>query len=243
MATRGLKPAKDEARLEECQQVIGYRFRKLELLRAALTHTSGANSRAASNERLEFLGDSVLGLVVSERIYERFPEYQEGELTNIKSVIVSRKTCAQLSGELRLKDFLVLGKGLASAADVPANVLANVFESLVAAIYLDGGWEAARAFVLAQIEPVIQQIAQQALPGNSKSLLQQLAQKEYGSIPRYHVLDEQGPDHDKCFKVAAEIGNHHYPPAWGRNKKEAELKAAMNALAEIAGDPIPFTSH
>src|SRR4051794_7968506 len=98
--------------LEECQSIIGYRFRQPELLRAALTHTSGANTRLASNERLEFLGDAVLGLITCEQLYLRFPDYQEGDLTKVKSVVVSRRTCARFSRELNLGDFLFLGKGM-----------------------------------------------------------------------------------------------------------------------------------
>src|SRR6202521_3813646 len=125
--------------LEECQKVIGYQFRQPELLRAALTHASGANTRLASNERLEFLGDAILGLVTCEQLYHRFPEYQEGDLTKIKSVVVSRRTCARISRLLNLGDFLFLGKGMHMHTAIPASLLADVFESLVAAVYLDGG--------------------------------------------------------------------------------------------------------
>src|SRR4051812_47025939 len=118
--------------LEECQGVIGYQFRQPELLRAALTHTSGANTRLGSNERLEFLGDSVLGLVACEQLYPRFPEYQEGDLTKVKSAVVSRRTCARFSRELSLGDFLFLGKGMNGMTVVPASLLADVYESMVA---------------------------------------------------------------------------------------------------------------
>ncbi len=226
--------------LEECQKGIEYRFRKPKLLRAALTHASGADTRLASNERLEFLGDSVLGLVVCEQLFERFPEYQEGDLTKIKSAVVSRRTCARISRHLNLGDYLFLGKGMNVHAAVPASLLADVFESLVAAIYLDGGLEAARDFILRHLLPEIEQEVAGSQGSNFKSLLQQVAQREYGATPRYDVLDEQGPDHHKCFKVAAVIGKHPYAAAWGRNKKEAEQKAALNALAQIKGEPIPF---
>src|SRR6266851_9072100 len=139
--------------LEECQKSIGYQFRQPELLRAALTHASGADTRLASNERLEFLGDSVLGLVTCEQLFLRFPEYQEGDLTKIKSVVVSRRTCAQISKLLKLGDFLFLGKGMTVHAAVPASLLADVYESLVAAIYLDGGLEAARQFIIQHLGP------------------------------------------------------------------------------------------
>ena len=229
--------------LDECQSAIGYEFRRPELLRAALTHTSGANTRLASNERLEFLGDSVLGLVTCALLFERFPQYQEGDLTKIKSIVVSRKTCASFSQQVGLGDFLFLGKGVHQFGEIPSNMHADVFEALVAAIFLDGGWEAARGFVLRFVEPEIERAVANANEHNSKSLLQQVAQKEYGGTPRYVVLDEQGPDHDKCYKIAATVNDHPFPPAWGRNKKEAELKAALNALAAIEGSAIPHPSN
>lgn len=232
--------SRERAILSDCQEAIGYTFRKPELLRAALTHTSGANTRAASNERLEFLGDSVLGLVTCEQLFLRFPDYQEGDLTKVKSVVVSRKTCAAFSQELGLGGFLFMGKGVSLYGELPSNLLADVFEALVAAIFLDGGWDAARSFVLRFIEPEIERVARDAVAASSKSQLQQVVQKLYGGTPRYYLLDEQGPDHDKCFKVAADAEGHRFPPAWGRNKKEAELKAALNALAEITGEPIPY---
>jgi ribonuclease-3 len=234
---------REQSVLEDCQESIGYRFRRPELLRAALTHTSGANTRAASNERLEFLGDSVLGLVTCEQLYSRFPDYQEGDLTKVKSVVVSRKTCAEFSRQLGLGGYLFLGKGVSLYGEMPPNMLADVFESLVAAIFLDGGWDEARAFVLRFIEPEVERVACEAISANSKSNLQHICQREFGGTPRYYLLDEQGPDHDKCFKVAAHVADHRFPAAWGRTKKEAELKAAMNALAEIEGEPMPYPSE
>jgi ribonuclease-3 len=226
--------------LEDCQRAIGYKFRQPELLRAALTHASGANTRLASNERLEFLGDAVLGLVTVEQLYMRFPDYQEGDMTKIKSVVVSRRTCARISKALNLGDFLFLGKGMHYHSGMPSNLLADVYESMVAAIYLDGGLEVARRFILKHLGPEIEEVAEGAHGGNFKSLLQQVAQREFGSTPQYVVMDEQGPDHSKCFKISAQIDRHKYAGAWGSNKKEAEQRAAMNALAQINGEPIPF---
>ncbi len=226
--------------LEDCQTALAYRFQQPDLLRSALTHASGADSRLASNERMEFLGDSVLGLVVCERLFQRFPEYLEGEMTKIKSVVVSRRTCAAISRDLHLDDFLFMGKGMSGSATVPMSVLADVFESLVAAIYLDGGLEPAREFILRHMGPEIDQVAEGTHGGNYKSLLQQVAQREFGATPQYQMLDEKGPDHSKCFKVAAQIGRQLYPGAWGRNKKEAEQKAALNALSHINGEPLPY---
>src|SRR4051812_23646893 len=165
--------------LQRCQQAIDYRFRQPEMLRAALTHASGANTRLASNERLEFLGDSVLGLVACEQLYLRFPDYQEGDLTKIKSVVVSRRCCARFSRDLKLGEFLFLGKGMhPSAETIPANLLADVYESLVGAIFLDQGLEAARPFILRHLSPEIEEVAEGA-HGNYKSLLQQVAQREF----------------------------------------------------------------
>jgi len=228
------------AQLQRCEQQIGYTFCDKSLLLAALTHASGADRRLQSNERLEFLGDAILGAIVCEMLYRRYPNYLEGDLTRIKSVVVSRQTCAKISSQLGLEDCLILGKGMTGPAGVPSSLLADVFESLVAAIYLDGGHEAARQFVARHMEPEIELAEDEQSGGNYKSILQQLAQREHGVTPVYQVLDEKGPDHSKCFKVAAQIGNQRFPPAWGRNKKEAEQRAAQNALSQIAGQQMPF---
>jgi ribonuclease III len=228
--------------LEQCQTVLGYQFRQPDMLRAALTHTSGADSRLASNERLEFLGDAVLGLVTCEQLYLQFPDYEEGDLTKVKSAVVSRRTCARISRQLNLGDFLFMGKGIHVHGVIPANLMADVFESLVAAIYLDGGLEPAKKFILQYIGPEIDEIAEAAHAGNHKSMLQQVAQRDFGETPQYELLDEKGPDHSKCFKIAAVIGKYRHSAAWGRNKKEAEQKAAMNAIAEINGEAAPYPS-
>jgi ribonuclease-3 len=228
---------------ERCEARVGYVFKNKQLLRSALTHASGANHRLASNERLEFLGDAILGVIVCENLFHAFPDLLEGDLTKIKSVVVSRQTCAKISEQLGLEEFLILGKGMTTHAVIPPSLLADVFESLVAAIYLDGGDEAARAFVEKHIEPEIERAAGGEHVSNFKSLLQQIAQREYSMTPTYQLLDEKGPDHSKCFKVSAQIGRNRYQPAWGRNKKEAEQRAARNALSELDGEPIPYPSE
>jgi ribonuclease-3 len=228
--------------LERCERRIGYEFRDKGLLSAALTHASGAQHRLASNERLEFLGDAILGAVVCELLYCQYPEYLEGDLTKIKSVVVSRQTCAKISEALGLQEFLILGKGMTVHPSVPPSLLADVFESLAAAIYLDGGDAAARDFIQRYMGPEIELAAAGELGGNYKSLLQQMSQRENGSTPVYLLLDEKGPDHSKCFKISAQIGSQRYEPAWGRNKKEAEQRAARNALAELNGETVPFPS-
>lgn len=222
-----------------CEERIGYRFQNRDLLRAALTHASGASHRLGSNERLEFLGDAILGKVVCEILYQRFPDELEGELTKIKSVVVSRRTCTKLSKELGLRDFLILGKGMTTSESVPPSLLADVFESLVAAIHLDGGDAASTEFITRIVTPEINATALGDHGGNYKSSLQQFAQRDLGLTPTYQLLDEKGPDHSKCFMVAAVVGPHRYEPAWGRNKKEAEQRAARNALAELTGESAP----
>jgi ribonuclease-3 len=136
--------------------------------------------------------------------------------------------------------FLILGKGMGSPDQTPSSVLADVFESVVGAIYLDGGMEAAKHFIVRHLEPEIDATVDGQDGVNYKSHLQQVAQRHFGTTPTYLLLDEKGPDHLKCFKVAAQIGLQKYAPAWGPNKKDAEQRAAMNALSQLAGDPTPF---
>lgn len=220
--------------IDRCQEAIGYKFNNPELLNSALVHASVASSRLESNERLEFLGDSVLGLVICWYLYENYPDYLEGELTKIKSSVVSRRTCAEISDQLGLPNWLYLGKGIASRAeDLPTSLSAAVFESLIAAIALDGGFEKAREFVLRHVIPFIDVAVASDHQSNFKSQLQQHAQKELGATPVYEMLDEQGPDHSKCFEVAVCIGGQRFRSAWGPSKKESEQKAAYNALVEL----------
>lgn len=217
-------------RLALCEEKIAYRFQDQGLLRAALTHASGADCRANSNERLEFLGDAILGVVVCERLFHEFPDYQEGDLTKIKSVVVSRNTCTKISRQMGLADLLILGKGLSNSQTVPDSLLADVFEALIAAIYLDGGMDDAKRFIMRYIEDEIHQAIENGTAENYKSVLQQIAQKQFGAPPIYLLVTESGPDHSKQFKVAAHVNGQQYESAWGRNKKEAEQKAARNAL-------------
>ncbi len=226
-------------RFTRCEEQLQYRFRDRNMLELCLTHASVARSRLASNERLEFLGDAILGHIVCEALYQRFPEAPEGELTRIKSSLVSRTTCAAISYQLGLDRFLLLGKGLSTHERIPQSIMAAVFESLVAGIYLDGGMEAVRAVVARLIQPEIELATATGNSRNFKSLLQQIAQKTFNETPVYRLLDEKGPDHSKCFKIAAVIGEQNYSAAWGPSKKEAEQRAAQNALCEIEGDAVP----
>lgn len=229
----------DDLNLETCEKILEYRFRDRELLRRALTHSSIAISRLSSNERMEFLGDSVLGMVVCEFLFERYPDFAEGELTRIKSSVVSRSTCARISHDIDLQDCLYLGKGLTNHDAIPESVVAGSFEGVIAALYLDGGYEVAQKFLLRLLEPEITRLVEQEEEENYKSVLQQMAQKDFQLTPGYRLLDEKGPDHSKCFKVAAYIGDDYYPAAWGNTKKEAEQRAAENAYFVILGQSAP----
>lgn len=231
-----------EENLSACEQSLGYHFHDRVLLRRCLTHSSIARTRLDSNERLEFLGDAILGTIVCELLFHKFPDKTEGELTRIKSVVVSRTTCAKLSCDLRLGDFLQLGKGLSDFVKIPLSIQAAVFESIVAGLYLDGGMDVVRPFLIRMMEPEIDRTVESAHGRNYKSLLQQLVQKNQRGTPLYQLLDECGPDHSKCFKVAAVVGIDAYPPAWGPNKKEAEQRAAENAWCLLQGEPAPFVA-
>ena len=220
-------------RLERCQQRLGYRFGNLQLLEAALTHASGADHRLSSNERLEFLGDAILGLVVCEQLFQQFPDQLEGDLTKLKSIVVSRQTCAKISQALGLREFLVLGKGMTTHPAVPPSVLSDVLESLIAAIYLDGGLEPARKFILDNMNEIILETAESTHQQNFKSVLQQYAQKHLPTNPIYVLMDEKGPDHAKCFEVCVEIQGRRFSSAWANSKKEAEQKAALLALSDL----------
>lgn len=227
-------------KVESCQKRINYVFRNYDLAVAALTHASGASSRLESNERLEFLGDAILGFTICEWLYSHHPEYLEGELTQVKSAVVSRRCCAKVSRRLGLEECLILGKGMQSLAGVPKSLLSDVFEALVAAVYLDGGIDAARTFVLSALEEELVLAVKGHSIGNYKSALQHLSQRQNGIAPSYQMVSEQGPDHSKAFQIVAVLGKTRFTPAWGRNKKDAEQRAAGNALAELQGQPPPY---
>jgi ribonuclease-3 len=230
----------DENRLELCQQRIAYRFKDVELLRSALTHASGAANRLASNERLEFLGDAILGFCICECLFQVHTEFLEGELTQIKSAVVSRRVCARVSHALQLEECLILGRGLTQGAGVPRSLLSDVYEAIIAAIYLDGGIEAAKDFIQRTIAEELRGAVDGHSIGNYKSDLQQRSQRDHGAAPVYRLLSETGPDHRKLFQIAAEVKKRRFTPAWGRTKKDAEQRAAGNAIAELENRQPPY---
>lgn len=199
----------------------------------SLTHASVANHRLESNERLEFLGDAVLGMVVCAELYDRYSDKLEGALTKVKSVVVSRKTCADIADALGLTSLLILGKGMSGRRHVPTSLRAAVFEALIGAVYVDGGFEPARDLILRTTLPYIEQAADSDTFDNYKSVLQQYAQRHLCATPKYLSLDEQGPDHSKSFEVCVVLDNLRFPSAWGPSKKEAEQKAAKIALTKL----------
>ena len=193
------------ALLDRAQELLGYRFAEPETLLLALTHSSLSESRLDSNERLEFLGDAVLGMIVCDRVFVAHPSLLEGEMTKIKSTVVSRRTCAELARRLELDGLIRVGKGMLSDSDLPASLSAAVIESLIGAMYIDGGIDPVRDFLVPLIDPIIDEAARCGHQRNFKSVLQQHAQQELGGIPLYRILDEKGPDHAKAFKIVVEI--------------------------------------
>lgn len=220
-------------KFEQVESLIGYQFTNKAILIEALTHSSQADHRLMSNERLEFFGDAVLALVICQALFERFPTYLEGDLTKIKSMLVSRKTCARVAGKLGIEQYLKIGKGMSNSNALTGSLAAGALESVIAAIYLDGGLQPAREFILKVFGPMIQVADAQQHQDNFKSLLQQYAQQQLNLTPIYELLDEKGPDHNKCFESAVIMGDRRFSSAWGTNKKQAEQKAAYTALVEL----------
>ncbi|AQT68386.1 Ribonuclease 3 [Anaerohalosphaera lusitana] len=223
----------EDRQIQQLEELIGYRFNDRSLLIESFTHSSHADHRLKSNERLEFLGDAVLDLVICKALFDQFPDYLEGDLTKIKSMLVSRKTCAKIASQLDLPQFTRVGKGMDQTRAMEGSIAAGQLEAIIAAIYLDGGYDAAAKFIINSFEPLIVKADAKQHHENYKSMLQQFAQCQFGQTPAYQLLDEKGPDHDKCFEVGVNISDHTFPAAWGNTKKEAEQKAALNALVEL----------
>ncbi len=219
--------------VQQIEKLLQYRFSDVAILKKALTHSSAASGKLDSNERLEFLGDSILGLVICQALFERFPTYLEGDLTKIKSKLVSRKTCSLLANQLGIDDLLNIGPGMEKSRSLKGSVSAATLEALISAVYIDGGFEQAKDFILRIFGPMIEQSDADQHQENFKSLLQQYAQQHLNRSVAYEILDEKGPDHNKCFESAVVIDHKRYPSAWGMTKKDAQQNAAYNALVEL----------
>jgi ribonuclease III len=226
------------ADLSLLQQKLGITFSDPVLLELALIHSSYINENPgiapASNERLEFLGDAVLGLVMAEKLYLKFPDSAEGELTRLRSALVRRETLAQVSELIDLGDFLYLGNGeeAGGGRKKPAN-LAGAFESLIAAIFLDRGLTTARKFILKLFGPEIDRQAHEGAGTDYKSKLQEILQAERQITPGYQLVKAVGPDHAKQFTIEVKAGDTVLGTGTGMSKKAAEMEAARSALENL----------
>lgn len=216
----------------------GYAFKNIDLLRQALTHTSYANEHhIADNERLEFLGDAVLELTISDTLYHQYPNDPEGHLTRMRANIVRGLTIAEASRKLGLGYMMFLGKGeRLSGGELRTSLLADVFEATIGAIYLDSGLEAAQTYILQQLKDVIQHSARTLFSEDYKTTLQEFVQsKPEKPQLAYKLLGDYGPDHDKVFKIGIYMNEQLLAVAEGRSKKQAEQKAANKALNVLKG--------
>ena len=220
--------------LTEIEERLGHGFAAGSLLRQALTHASATTGAWSDNERLEFLGDAVVSLAVNDYLFRCFTQCSEGTLTEIKSAVVSTASLARRARALELERFAVMGKGMPAAAKLSDSVLANLFEAVVGALYIDAGFVRAREFVLQQLSPEIEAAADGSGEQNHKAELQRICTRRWNELPGYRVLSETGPDHDKTFEVVAVVNDRTFAPATGRTKKEAEQRAAANALTKLA---------
>jgi len=218
---------------DAAESITDYKFNKPALLEQALSHSSAVEDRSESNERLEFLGDAVLGFVVCSETYKRFPEFEEGDMTKVKSSVVSRRNCAEVAEKLDLARLLRVGKGMTNRSDIPSSVTGAAYEAIIGAMFLDGGFEIAKTFVLKTIGDRIDEAAASTHQENYKSVLQQVGQKHEGVAPVYVVLDEKGPDHAKCFEVSVDLNGRRFESRWAASKKQAEQLAALAALIEL----------
>lgn len=224
----------DPAALERCEAKLGHRFADRDLLLAALTHASTKVSSGRSNERLEFLGDAILGAIASRILFEEREDFEEGRLTKARAHIVSRRSLAEIGQNLGLHEFVVVGKMFATRDHIASSVLSNAVEALVAAVFLDGGLDAATAFVERHFRPLIDHAAMEPGGRDWKSLLGQWAQVNADQTPKYLVLSTAGADHSKTFEVCVAMGRRRFRAAFGRSKKEGEQRAARAALRELS---------
>lgn len=216
---------------------IGYRFQDASLLLHALTHSSYANEKhmpkEKNNQRLEFLGDAVLELVSSAYIYKNNPEMPEGQMTRLRASLVCEPTLAACAREISLEDYILLGKGEGrEGINYKDSVLSDTFEAIIGAIYLDGGFEPARRFIVTHL---LTDFENRQLFHDSKTLLQEYTSKQ-GLALRYDLLEERGPEHQKSFVLAACISDQEYGRGEGHSKKQAEQIAAYNALLKIKAE-------
>src|SRR5579875_253722 len=220
---------------EALEQTLGIHFQNPELLQLALTHRSyiyeSAGEGKTSNERLEFLGDSILAMISADFLYRTYPQLSEGELSDARAMLVRTETLAGFAQEIQLGNFLLMGKGEHATGGGP-RVQASAFEALLAAIYLDQGLEAARQFLLPRLQPIAERIVSKRLFKDNKSRFQELAQAYDGITPSYRLVNQEGPSHNREFTIEVMLGNQVAGRGQGRNKQSAEQAAARAALIE-----------
>ncbi len=224
--------------IKSLEENINYSFKNERLLEEALTHRSYLNENPregiSHNERLEFLGDAVLELAVTEDLYARFPQYEEGTLTSFRAALVNYIMLSTIARELGLDGFLRLSKGEAKDTGRAREViLANAMEALIGAIYLDTGYPSARAFVLRVVMPHLASVMEHETYRDPKSTLQEKVQADLKTTPSYRIISEIGPDHNKVFTMGVYFGDKLVAEGAGPSKQEAEIEAAKNALAKM----------
>ncbi len=223
------------------EETAGVEFKDKALLKQAFIHRSYINENRSSglehNERLEFLGDAVLELAITNFLYRKFPEMNEGELTSLRSALVNADTCAKVAETLGANDFLLLSKGESKDnGRARQYILANTLEAIIGAIYMDQGFDGAEKFILTHITPLIEEIIKKGAWIDAKSLFQEKAQEHENTTPSYKTLHESGPDHDKKFTIGVYIGKDLVGEGSGQSKQDAEQEAARDALKNKGWD-------
>jgi ribonuclease III len=224
--------------LSSLENELGYEFKDIGLLREALQHSSYVNEQSdpalQDNERLEFLGDAVLDLVITHILMNHFPQTREGELSRMRAAIVNESQLAAVAQKLNLGQYLLLGKGEAlSRGEEKSSILADALEAVIAAVYVDGGLKNAFDVIERQFSRVISQVGERLAAEDFKSRLQELVQVRFKTIPHYTVIAESGPDHDKTFEVRLSIGTFLTTHGTGKSKKAAEQAAAQVAFEQL----------
>ena len=229
------------ADLGSLQKNLGVTFKNQSLLEQALVHSSYVNENPSlsltSNERLEFLGDAILDMVIAAKLYHDFPHLSEGEMTKLRAALVRRDTLARRAKAAGLGNYLYLGKGeeASGGRNKPAN-LARAFEAVIAAVFLDRGSTAARDFILRSLDTDMQEVITQRTETDYKSQLQEIIQAKEQRTPTYHVVETRGPDHDKRFIVEVRLGNTVLGRGMGKSKKTAETEAARSTIEQLPPD-------
>ncbi len=238
MKKENIKKIKNQRPLNELENIIGIEFKDKTLLQKALTHRSYINEHPdylnGHNERLEFLGDAVLELIVSSYLYHYYPNRPEGELTSFRSAVVKTEALADLARKIQLGEFLRMSKGEQITGGANKDyLLANTLESLIGAMYLDQGFETTRNFVLNLIKPLLHKVVKYRLDIDHKTKFQEIAQKQYKVTPKYKLIKSEGPDHERTFKMGAYLNKKLIATGVGNSKQKAEEMAAKLAIEKL----------